>query len=168
MAIFGNKDKDGNFTINFMAVKDTPIWDELNAISVTMLEDKLEFKNRINKNKGPIYLEYSKITKFGTVNEKEITEKDKSVIKRGLAGGLLLGPIGAVIGAVEGTGSKKKVTYKSFFVFNYTSGDGEEKSLPVEIVGATLGLSKFAAELQKKCPNLKQNNENNDGSPTYL
>lgn len=163
MAIFGNKDKDGNFTINFMSVKDTPLWDELNAIAINMLDDKLEFKNRLNKKKAPIYLEYNKITRFAVVNEKEILEKDKSVIKRGLVGGVLLGPIGAVVGAVDGTGTKKKVSYKSYFVFNYISGDGEEKSIPVEIVGATMGLSKFIKELENRCPNIKNSDE-----PTYL
>lgn len=163
MAIFGNKDRQGNFTINFMAVKDTVLWDELNAISITMLDDKLEFKNRLNKKKDPIYLEYEKVTNFVVENKKEIVEKDKSVIKRGIVGGVLLGPIGAVIGAIDGTGSKKKVSYKTFLVFDYISRDGEEKSLPVEIVGATMGLNKFTKELENKCPNLKKSNES-----TYL
>lgn len=163
MAIFGNKDKQGNFIINFCAVPNTPIYNYPNfAISATLLDDKIEFKQRIGK-KESIYLEFSKITKVEVVDEKEIIEKDKSVAKRAIAGGLLLGPLGAIIGGIDGTGKKKKTTYKKYLVFNYMS-DNEEKALPVEIVGATLGLKKFINELTIKCSNLS----NTEKKETYL
>lgn len=162
MAIFGNKNKNGNFTINFCSVKDTPIYDPINfAISVTLLEDKIQFKQRLGVKE--VYLKYSQISRVGIVNENEIIEKDKSVLGRSIVGGLLLGPLGAVVGAIDGVGTKKKVnSNKKYVVFNYISRDNEEKSLPVEIVGATLGLSKFLEKLNEVCPNL----ENDFG--TYL
>ena len=114
MAIFGNKDKKGNFTINFGSVKDTVLYDYPNtAISATLLEDRIEFKQRVGK-KQPIYLMLSQITKVGIVNEKQIEEVDKSVVKRAVVGGLLLGPLGAVVGGIDGIGKKEKKTERKF------------------------------------------------------
>lgn len=157
MAIFGNKNKYGNFTINFCSVENTPIYDPINfAISVTLLDDKIEFKQRLGSKQ--VYLRYSQITKVGIVNGNELIEKDKSVLGRSIVGGLLLGPLGAVVGAIDGAGTKKKVILnKKYIVFNYISSNNEEKSLPVEIVGATLGLSKFLKKLNEVCPNLEKN-----------
>jgi len=168
MAIFGNKDKQGNFTINFMSVENTPIYEYPNtAISVTLLEDKVEFKQRLGKK--IIYLKYSQIIKIGTISEEKIIEKDKSVIKSAIVGSLLFGDLGAIVGAIDGTG-KKKISKgeKNYFIFNYISNNGEEKLLPVEIVGATMGLAKFIDNLEKLCPNLKIEKNNNVESGEYL
>lgn len=114
MAIFGNKDKKGNFTINFSSVEDTVLYDYPNiAISATILDDKIEFKQRVEK-KEPIYLMISQITKIGIVNEKQIKEVDKSVVKRAMVGGLLLGPLGAIIGGMDGIGKKEKKKKENF------------------------------------------------------
>lgn len=169
MAIFGNKDKSGNFTINFFNVEGTPIYDRSErVVIVTLLEDKMEFKLKVMKK--VIYLKYSQITKFSSVNEEEIVEVNKSVIKRALVGNLLLGPLGAMIGAVDGTGTKKvSKGKKSYFVINYISGTGTEEALPLEIVGGTFGIDKFIDKLAKVCPNLKfENKDNSIESGTYL
>lgn len=42
-----------------------------------------------------------------TPKEVEVIEKDKSVILRAVAGGVLLGPVGAVVGGMSGIGTKK-------------------------------------------------------------
>ena len=163
MAIFGNKDKKGNFTINFGSVKDTVLYDYPNtAISATLQEDRIEFKQRVGKNQ-PIHLMLSQITKFGIVNEKQIEEVDKSIVKRAVVGGLLLGPLGAIVGGIDGIGKKEKIQEKKYFVINYNSNN-EEKALPLEIVGATIGINKFIENLMKKCPNLKKV----DNTETYL
>ena len=157
MAIFGNKDKNGNFTINFCSVKDTPIYDLVNfAISATLLDDKIKFQQRLGK-KNKVYLEYSKILGMQIVDTEKVIEKNKSVAKRATVGGVLLGPIGAIIGGLDGTGTKRQNIYKKYLVFNYIS-NGEEKEFSVEIVGATLGLNKFIEQLKIKCPNLAKAN----------
>lgn len=162
MAIFGNKDKKGNFTINFSSVKDTVLYDYPNtAISATLLEDRIEFKQRVGK-KQPIYLMLSQVTKVGIVNEKQIEEVDKSVVKRAVVGGLLLGPLGAVVGGIDGIGKKEKKIERKFFVINYNSNN-EEKVLPLEIVGATMGIDKFISKIIEKCPNLGE-----EKKETYL
>ena len=165
MSIFGNKDKQGRFTINFASVQDTPLYEYPNfAISATLLEDKIEFKQRLGDKK--VYLGYSQITKVEQIYEKDIIEKNKSVAKRAVVGGLLLGPLGAVVGAIDGTGKKKQTKLRNYLVFNYISNNNEEKALPLEIVGATLGLEKFLDKLHEICPNIRKENE--EETVTYL
>lgn len=168
MAIFGNKDKNGNFTINFVTVQDTILQRDSKislAISVTLLEDKIEFKERAFKT-PPTYLMYNQITKAEVISSTEIEEKNKSVAGRAIVGGLLLGPLGAIVGGIDGTGKKVKKELKVYFVFNYKSSDGEEKTLPIEVCGATFGLEKFKKALKEKCPQL--NNEVKNETPKYL
>lgn len=43
-----------------------------------------------------------------TPEEREIIDKDKSVIGRAVVGGLILGPVGAVVGGMSGLGTKKQ------------------------------------------------------------
>ena len=154
MAIFGNKNKNGTLTINFCAVEGTPLYQPLNAISMNLLDDKIEFKYRVGK-REPIYLDYAQIRRFGTVSEEEVQQADKSVLGRAVVGGILLGPLGAVVGAIDGTTKKTTTTKTNFFVINYISSAGEEVALPLEIVGATMGLSKIEKELEQRCSNLE-------------
>ncbi|TXD81062.1 zinc ribbon domain-containing protein [Subsaximicrobium wynnwilliamsii] len=53
----------------------------------------------------------------------EIKEIDKSVMGRALVGGLILGPIGAIVGGISGVGSNKKNIEKYYLVINYWSID---------------------------------------------
>lgn len=162
MAIFGNKDKNGNFTINFKAVEDTILWDKLYAISITLLEDKMEFKNRLNKNKPSVFLEYDKVVDIQMVTKKIVLEKEKSIIGQGLLGKALFGDAGMYIGVVDAASrSNKEVKNIKYLGIKYVSNN-EEKFLPVEVVGATLGLRKFIKELEKRCVNLEKLKEDNN------
>ena len=153
MAIFGNKTKNNEFTINFSAVEGTPIYSPMNAISVILHETNMEFKPRVGK-KESVTLDYSQITNFGRISEEEIITTDKSVVGRAVVGGLILGPLGAIVGAVDGIGTKSKKTYRRFFVINYVSSAGEDQALPLEIVGATMGIDKLEQQLKDRCTNL--------------
>lgn len=42
------------------------------------------------------------------ISHKQLGTEDKSVIGRAVVGGLLLGPLGAVVGGISGVGSKTK------------------------------------------------------------
>ena len=53
-------------------------------------------------------LPYNKITAWTIEVEEELIRKeDKSVIGRALIGGVLFGPVGAIVGGISGTGQKK-------------------------------------------------------------
>lgn len=155
MALFG-KTKSGNVSVNFAAVKGTPLeyGDIPAAIAMELSEKRITFTYRVYRKKEPITLEYSQIKRFGKLTETEIMESDKSVIGRAVVGGILLGPLGAVVGAIDGLGTKKKAKERTFFVLNYISSSGQEESLPLEIVNATIGLNKLEERLRELCPNL--------------
>lgn len=97
---------------------------------VALYEDHLEIKMPLGKDKTTLL--YSQITdvEYGSVTE--IVEKNKSVIGRAVAGGILLGGLGAVIGAVSGTGKKETKKRHLYFMISYTSADGEDKYLSFE------------------------------------
>lgn len=100
-------------------------------------------------------IKYSQITDFGDFTEKQVTEitKNKSVVGRAVGGGLLLGPLGAIIGGMSGIGdkTKTKVEYTSYFVINFTSSnDSEPKVVSFGMTANTWGLSNFTNNLSKK------------------
>ena len=55
--------------------------------------------------------------------------KDKSPIARAVAGGLLFGSTGAVVGAISGAGKKEKKVRRILFIISYVSADGQESFL---------------------------------------
>lgn len=169
MALFG-KTKSGNLSVNFVAVKGTPLEyrDAPASIAMELMEEGIAFKYRLYRKKEPITLEYSQIKRFGKVAETEIIESDKSVIGRAVVGGILLGPLGAVVGAIDGTGTKTKKKTRNFFVINYISSAGEEEALPLEIVDATIGLSKLEEKLRELCPNLSSDPDSVSGLSNKL
>lgn len=61
----------------------------------------------------------NKLITVDIVTEENIKEKEKSVVGRGIAGATLFGPVGAILGGLSGTGTKKKKTKTSVFVISY-------------------------------------------------
>jgi len=151
---FTSKDKAGNRRVRFAysdgldgvfgngAVLDLTIDNE---------ENKLIIQSPIGSKKQVI-LQLSKITDVRTMTDKEIEESSKSVVGRAALGGLLLGPLGAVIGGMSGVGNKQKSVTRSFVIISYQSS-GEDKKLAFEIVGASIGWNKFIEDLNPKKSN---------------
>lgn len=85
----------------------------------------------------PVHLRYEQIINIGSITEEEIIEKNKSTVGRALAGGLLLGPLGAIVGGMSGIGTNKsnKTTY--YMVINYKSLEEETKALSFKIMDFT-------------------------------
>lgn len=67
-------------------------------------------------------LPYSKICDVRVVSDKDIIEKAKSVGGRAVIGGLVLGPIGAIVGGMSGIGNKTSTQINNYIVINYNSG----------------------------------------------
>lgn len=65
----------------------------------------------------PIHV--SQIISLRKTSQEELAKIDKSVIGRAMVGGLILGPLGAIIGGMSGIGSKERFINKQYFVINY-------------------------------------------------
>lgn len=65
------------------------------------------------------YLSYKQIISMKYVSHQQLTTENKSVIGRAALGGLLLGPIGAIVGGISGIGSKTKTLGNYLFVINF-------------------------------------------------
>jgi len=68
------------------------------------------------------------IKNIAILTEKELVEKEKSVIGRAVVGGALLGPLGAVVGGMSGVKNKQVTKEKCFMVIDYQGHDGPESA----------------------------------------
>lgn len=59
---------------------------------------------------GFVSVHYSQIASVEFIEAAKVKEEKKSVIGRALLGGVLLGPVGAIVGGISGAGSNQKVT----------------------------------------------------------
>lgn len=120
-----------------------------NVHDVALYKDHLSVKSDLFKQE--ITLKYDQITDIFYGFQHEIIEKNKSVIGRGIAGGLLFGGAGAIVGAISGTtGKKKKKESKLCFIISYTSSSGEDRFLSLEDTRMYKGR-KIAKMLKEFC-----------------
>ena len=118
--------------------------------TLELLEDKLQIGLPLAKPDQVQTLRYDQIKDVVYTSDIQKVSKSKSPIGRAVAGGLLFGGVGAVVGAVSGTTAKTKNEYHFYVIINYTSKDGEDKFLQYE--DTTLGKGKqFIEELKKRC-----------------
>lgn len=87
-------------------------------------EVKLKFTKNEVLNTFRINLE--NVLDLIVADKKEIINKNKSVIGRGVAGGLIFGPVGAMLGGMSGIGNKQEIKkLGTFLVISYKNRDGE-------------------------------------------
>jgi len=95
-------------------------------------------------------IDFPQLTAIEFVNKVDQLEKNKSPLARGIAGGLVLGPLGAISGAASGVGTKKEKG--GFVVINYKS-EGEIKPIILQVRNGVTSLSettKFVKEIRSK------------------
>ncbi|MGL5149060.1 MAG: hypothetical protein ACRC7N_00600 [Clostridium sp.] len=148
MGLFSKKNKDGNRSINVAYVDGLLDYNKGAAVEVSFNDEFLEIKSRVIKSKPVVKLALNQIIAANCITEKDVIEKSKSVTSRAVVGGVLLGPLGAIIGGITGVGNKTKSETKYYMVVNYKSRDEELKVLSFEIVGASLQWSSFIQELR--------------------
>jgi len=124
-----------------------------NMVDVALHDDHLDVKEV----KNSVSLKYDQITDVFYGLQTEVTTQSKSVIGRAVAGGLLFGGVGAVVGAVSGVGTKDKKERHFYFIISYTSSSGEDKFLQFEDTRLYKG-SKVAARLKELC-NIKASDQ---------
>lgn len=72
--------------------------------------------------KDPIFrIKLGNVIKIEEVFEERQEEEQRSVIKRGIAGGLLFGPVGAVVGGMSGIGPKVTTYTCKLYKISYLS-----------------------------------------------
>lgn len=145
---FFKKDKDIIINEWFKILEDVGGLGKNNAVNVALYDDHLTLSNAMVKQ--PITLNYSQITDVFHGFTTEIQEKNKSTIGRAVAGGLLFGGAGAVVGAMTANGKKEKKVTKLMFIISYTSSNGEECFLEFEDARHYKG-KKLSLKLKELC-----------------
>jgi len=92
---------------------------------------------------------YSKITNIGHFSESELTSQNKSVVGRAAVGGLLLGPLGAIVGGMSGVNGSK-MSYKTYLVVNYRDNFGEIQAISFGILPSSKSFYEFEHCLKTK------------------
>ena len=109
---------------NFKLVDGIPGWgQDINVVTAELLEDRIVFSKAAIKDSPTVSLLLEQIVETNVYTEKEILEKSKSVVGRAAVGSLF-GPVGALIGAVSGTGTKKRVKTDMFYTIMFNSSAG--------------------------------------------
>ncbi len=87
---------------------------------IALSGDRIEFRASPKDSDPPAAtMNISQITNIGAFTEAELIEKSRSVVGRGMAGGLVFGPVGAIVGGLSGTKSKKTRRYHQYIVLNF-------------------------------------------------
>ena len=141
------KNKKGSIISDyFKLTKDVAQFKAGNMYEVSLYEDYLE----LSEIGTSVKLRYEQITDIFYGLEKEIIEKNKRLIGRAVAGGLLFGGAGAVVGAISGTGKKQKAVNKFMFIVSYKTQAGEDAFLTFEDTRLYKG-AKLANKLKEMC-----------------
>lgn len=143
------KSKKGSIISDYFKLTDTlGVYNSGDMVDVALYDDHLIIMSPVLKQE--IKLNYNRITDVYYGLETEIIEQNKSVIGRAIAGGLLLGGVGAVVGGISGTGTKTKKERHFYFIISYTSSTGEDKFIQFEDTRLYKGV-KVANKLKELC-----------------
>lgn len=113
----------------------------------------------------------SQIISIKKTSREEIAQSNKSVFGRAVVGGLILGPVGAVIGGMSGMG-KEKIVNKHYLVVNYW--EVKSKSAQTLLISGMDGLiwgfvRRYKKEQEiNKTENRKAEKEGIDGTTIFL
>lgn len=127
------------------------LFGEDEIINANVENGNIVFKSALSKNKS-VSLNIDKITSARILTEKEIIEKNKSVVGRAVVGTFIAGPIGSIVGGMSGVGNKKKNKSYRTLIINYDDG---KQVLISEDKWAT-NFDKFTKELNKLIINENQ------------
>ncbi|MBW9145868.1 hypothetical protein K2F40_08745 [Clostridium sp. CM028] len=148
MGIFSKKNKNRSITLSLVDGIDG--YSKETLVSLTIDNDKqcLTINARVFKN-PPIHLMLEQITGVQRISKSNIIQKNKSTVGRAAVGGVLLGPLGAIVGGMSGIGDKHTTETKYYMVINYKSQSRDVKVLSFKMVGFSNWPS-FIKELKSK------------------
>lgn len=112
------------------------------------------------KGRPIISISLKDISNVAIISDKDIIEKDKSVIGRGVVGSVLFGGAGLILGGLSGLNKKQVVEYVDYLIINYKE-NGEDKVINVYANVGVLNKGfmralNYAIDMSKKelkCPN---------------
>ena len=115
----------------FYYLEGIPGFNDVKKVSIYIYPEKITFKEMYYASEGDkeAVLPSSRVNKSQVVYEDKVTEKNKSIIKRAIAGGLILGPTGAIVGGMTGMGKKEETERICLLAINYLDKDGQEKDV---------------------------------------
>lgn len=144
MGIFNGKDKNGNQRIQMRHYSGLPGMGANVPIYLILDIDskKLIIQKAFTKDKAETSLAFEKITGIGIVTEEVV--KEANGVGRAIAGGILFGGAGAVVGAVTAKDKTKKIYYTAI---NYISNE-KERSLIMQS-GGDIHELKFMSKFKK-------------------
>ncbi|EPY2307080.1 hypothetical protein ACXATD_002751 [Clostridium sporogenes] len=152
MGLFNRKNKEIN-PINLVYIDGIDRYIKGATVSLSLDDKKRCLVIKDSKNNYPVVnISFEKLVAVDIVHEKDIIETNKNSVGRAMAGGILLGPLGAIVGGISGVGSKKNYKLRTFLVINYKSKDEEIKVISFEIKNITLSMPKFINKLRENIP----------------
>lgn len=94
------------------------------------------------------HLPMDSLTAAEFLTKTDLLKKDKTVIGRGIVGGLVLGPLGAIVGGMSGIGQKHNKG--NYLVLNYRSSDNEEIKVIIFDIKNIIYAQKLAKKLTER------------------
>lgn len=139
----------GIFTKHTKPIKPAKLSEQRTQITHT-LELEADHLKITAHDKSVRTLKYDKITDVLYTTNIEESRNAKSPIGRAIAGGIVLGPIGALVGAASGIGDKTQKQIRWQLYISYQTKDGSDAFL--EFTDYTLFNSSFAlvSELKRR------------------
>lgn len=120
-----------------------------NKLSIVDISEKTSYK-----------IDIDNITNVKIKTEIQITERERNVLARAIAGGILFGEIGAIVGALSGIPKKQIVREYNFLIIDYFSKNGEKKSLTFLYISEKKEiLEKFVEILTRRIKKSSPKNE---------
>jgi hypothetical protein len=140
MGLFGKKKKETSYSSELMHLEGLPLAQEtpcsltLNPEELVMTSGNSEFR-----------LSISQIDVVDFKTDIEIAHITQSSLAKGVAGGLMFGPVGAIIGSRPT--SKEKRTVTGYMIINYINANGDLAPLLFRGI-APLSAAKFVDKLR--------------------
>lgn len=145
MGLFSKKIDDGILSTNLIFMDGIDKFAKNEVVTMSFNKEKREVTISSTDKKRLANLSVDKINIAKFMSETEIKEKSKSVGGRAVVGGILLGPLGALVGGASGVGDKKKKTIRNYIIINYS----EDKALSFEIPPMNLNFRKVLAGINE-------------------
>ncbi len=131
MGLFTSKEKPITKGL-FKPINNFLVFSPLTPTELALYNDHLTLRMPVSKNKTIYSVGYNQINDIFFGVESDIVKVNKSPIGRAIAGGILFGNTGAIVGAASGIGEKSKINYHHSLIISYINSNGQEGFISLE------------------------------------